>query len=28
MANANGLALLADGDGVDAGDSVRVLLLG
>ncbi|MDQ1519389.1 MAG: molybdopterin molybdotransferase [Actinomycetota bacterium] len=28
MANANGLALLPDGDGVDAGDAVRVLLLG
>jgi molybdenum cofactor synthesis domain-containing protein len=27
MANANGLALLPDGDGVDAGDTVRVMLL-
>jgi molybdenum cofactor synthesis domain-containing protein len=27
MANANGLALLPDGDGVDTGDDVRVLLL-
>lgn len=27
MANANGLALLPDGDGVDAGDPVRVMLL-
>ncbi len=27
MASANGLALLDDGDGVDAGDEVRVLLL-
>jgi molybdenum cofactor synthesis domain-containing protein len=28
MAAANGLALLPDGDGVEAGDTVRVLLLG
>jgi molybdenum cofactor synthesis domain-containing protein len=27
MANANGLALLPDGDGVDAGESIRVMLL-
>jgi molybdopterin biosynthesis enzyme len=27
MADANGLALLPDGEGVDAGDAVRVMLL-